>query len=325
MVDKNFYNCVLSQVYSPCGELLVCGNSYGDLVVFEVANILNDDEFIEPGPKCRFSSPSKEQICSMASTNKFLITGTVGTIYGWDWESIKSGAPKVDWNISLPMSSDALQKIDINSLFVQENETSSLLYVGCGDNKIYVYSLEDGKHIRSFDGHEDYIHSLFNLDWQMASASEDGSVRLWDLRQNTMTNMIQPFKEHKASRPHFGKWVGDVSLTSDWLVCGGGPRLTLWHLRTLDIMTTFSEMTDSGIHVAQLHGDCILAGGNDKHFYHLSYTGEILSKIDVSPCTVFSAVYIDKPYEMLSLAGSSTHLDICTNFTYRHKSIPFFG
>lgn len=325
MVDKNFYNCVLSQVFSPCGELLVCGNTYGDIVVFEVSKILGNDDNIDKKPKCSFSSPKKEQICSLASTNKFCITGTVGHIYGWDWESIKNDTPKTSWTISLAMACETLQKIDINSLFVKQNELSPILYAGCGDNKIYVFSLEDGNIIRTFDGHEDYIHSIFNLDWQMASASEDGSVKLWDLRQNNMTNMIQPFKEHKASRPHLGKWIGDVSITSDWLVCGGGPRLTLWHMRTLDMMTTFSEMTDSGIHVAHLHGDCVLAGGNDSHFYHLSYTGDILSKIDVSPCAVFSAAYIDKPYEMFSLAGSSIYIDICTNFTYRHKVLSFFG
>lgn len=35
-----------------------------------------------------------------------------------------------------------------------------LLYAGCGDNNIYIISLEDGKILRTMQGHTDYIHDL---------------------------------------------------------------------------------------------------------------------------------------------------------------------
>jgi WD40 repeat protein len=37
------------------------------------------------------------------------------------------------------------------------------IYAGCGDNKIYIFSLEDGKLVRTMEGHDDYIHSIHNM------------------------------------------------------------------------------------------------------------------------------------------------------------------
>lgn len=40
------------------------------------------------------------------------------------------------------------------------SKSNHLLYAGCGDNNIYVISLEDGKIVRNLQGHTDYIHGL---------------------------------------------------------------------------------------------------------------------------------------------------------------------
>lgn len=55
-------------------------------------------------------------------------------------------------------------------------------------------------------------------DWQMVSGSEDGTARLWDLRQYALTAMVEPASEHSLARPHLGKWIGDVDINSNWLV-----------------------------------------------------------------------------------------------------------
>lgn len=59
-------------------------------------------------------------------------------------------------------SRDTFEKPDVNAMVVSANENtgSTLLYAGCGDKKIHVFSLEDGKHVRSMEGHQDYIHSI---------------------------------------------------------------------------------------------------------------------------------------------------------------------
>lgn len=50
------------------------------------------------------------------------------------------------------------------------------------------------------------------------SASEDGSVRLWDMRQKSHTNTVQPHLSEKLMRPELGKWIGAAAINEDWLV-----------------------------------------------------------------------------------------------------------
>lgn len=53
---------------------------------------------------------------------------------------------------------------------------------------------------------------------QLISASEDGSVLLWDMRTNRAHNKLEPYNNSKVSRPDIGKWVGAASLGDDWIV-----------------------------------------------------------------------------------------------------------
>ncbi|PSN29091.1 THO complex subunit 6 [Blattella germanica] len=171
------------------------------------------------------------------------------------------------------------------------------LYAGCGDNRIYVFSLEDGKLIRTMEGHDDYIHSIHCMGSQLVSGSEDGSVRLWDVKQKTHTNIVQPHLSDKLARPHLGKWIGSAALNDDWLVCGGGPRLSLWHLRSLDVTTAF-QLDDAGIHVAMFYDDRIMAGGASPNFYNLNYTGDIYAQIPFSSTCIYSVVYQEQPLKV---------------------------
>ncbi|BES95913.1 THO complex [Nesidiocoris tenuis] len=328
MVNQKVYNCILSQVLSTCGDLLVCGNIYGDIAVFDLAGVLSggEEHSNSKGPKCSFKSPNGEQICSLASTGRFLIVGTVGAIFGYGWDSIKNDEPRTSWTINLPSSREGLQNMDVNSMLVLQTEADSdQLFAGCGDNNIYCFSLETGKALRIFDGHTDYIHSLSSCGSQIASASEDGTVRLWDMRRAALNSKIEPQTEPKLCRNQFGKWIGDVSITGDWLVCGGGPRCSLWHMRTMEMMTAFTELPDFEVHIAQLQGESVLCGGASSNFYVASLTGQVTSKMTTSTISLNSALYSNTPRNVLTLAGSSNKIDVCTNFTYRHQVLNFYA
>jgi len=43
-------------------------------------------------------------------------------------------------------------------------------------------------------------------------------VRLWDLRKRENTNILTPHLVDKVARPRYGKWIGAVDFTEDWLV-----------------------------------------------------------------------------------------------------------
>lgn len=109
-------------------------------------------------PKHIHTLESGHQICSLASTEKFLIVGTVNEISGWDWKSaVSSKLSKPSWSIRIPFRS-SMEQTDVNSLWLSEDE--SKLYAGCGDNNVYVFHLEDGRLVSTFKGHNNFIHAI---------------------------------------------------------------------------------------------------------------------------------------------------------------------
>ena len=101
-------------------------------------------------------------------------------------------------------------------------------------------------------------------------------------------------------------------------LCGGGPQLSLWHLKTLNVSNVF-PIECKGIHVAQFHEKYLLGGGKAQFLYNVDINGEIISKIPVSSPIVYSIVLKNEPRKMLCIAGSSSKIDICTNFNYRDQ------
>lgn len=64
---------------------------------------------------------------------------------------------------------------------------------------------------------------LFALysDNQLVSASEDGTIRLWDMKQSSATSIIKPYENDRLARAELGKWMGTASISDDWLVSIG--------------------------------------------------------------------------------------------------------
>lgn len=128
-----------------------------DRVLNPVLELLSSDY---NKPKYVHTIENARHICSMVSTENFLIIGTVNEIIGWDWKMVinaKLGKPK--WSIKIPSQPSTLEQSDVNSLWLTEDEVK--LYAGCGDNNIYCFHLEDGRLISTLKGHRDYVHSVF--------------------------------------------------------------------------------------------------------------------------------------------------------------------
>ena len=99
-----------------------------------------------------------------------------------------------------------------------------------------VIDIETRAEIRSpLLGHENFIHSLSqcSVSGQVASASEDGTARIWDTRTKSgHIATLNPGQNPNLNRAKLGDWLGAASLSGDFLAVGGGPQPALWHMRT---------------------------------------------------------------------------------------------
>lgn len=254
----------------------------------------------------------KQQVQSLAFYENFLIVGTnTGRISGYAW--YKNRLTKKTWETFLANQNMADQN-DMNCFWLQKSD--GILYVGCGDNNIYALSLETGKVLRTFTGHSDYVHWIDGgTESSLYSASEDGSIKIWDQRDKRFANQLHPYKDERLERLQYGKWQGTVSVTDDWLLCGGGPKPCLYHLRSLDCSTVFNVA--STVHVSGLLDDIVYLGGDNNHLFQYNLKGDITAEIPVSSSSIYSVVSQNAPEKFMSIAGASNHLDICTNFNYK--------
>lgn len=254
----------------------------------------------------------KQQIQSLAFFKNCLIVGTnTGRITGYAW--YKNRLTKKTWEAFLA-NQNMTDQNDMNCFWLHKND--AVLYVGCGDNNIHAVSLDTGKVMRNFTGHSDYVHWIDSTgNRSLYSASEDGSIKFWDKREKRFVNQLEPYKNDRLERPQYGKWQGTVSVTDDWLLCGGGPKPCLYHLRSLECSTIFDG--NSTVHVSGFLDDIVYLGGDNNHLFQYNLKGDITSEIPVSSSSIYSVVSQNAPEKFMSIAGASNYLDICTNFNYK--------
>ncbi|XP_067421794.1 THO complex subunit 6 homolog isoform X3 [Emydura macquarii macquarii] len=217
----------------------------------------------------------------------------------------------------------SLEVPEINSLQLNPKD-NSLLLAG-GDCAVHVMDLESGTFTHKFQGHSDYVHCLALRDQfqECLSGSEDGTVRMWDLRTGAQVQVIEVHKYEECSRPQNGKWIRCLATDCDWMVCGGGPALTLWHLRSVTPTTVF-PLPPCQQHV-MFYQDLILSAGHSPTINHLQISGEIRAQIPCTPHSVHSLCINEHSpeHKVLTAAGSSHKVDVFTNFSYRAFSLCF--
>jgi len=323
---KTFYCVAISQTLSTDHNYLFVGTNFGEVLVFSTQKFL-DAASQDPSSTTKpdvaplqVFQASEGQIYSLSYFNDFLIVGCNGEISGY---SVKAGLiGKQSWQIRIPTTPENAELNEINFLWLDKD--NGHVYAGCGDSNIYGINLEDGKILRNFTGHSDYIHSVDgNLAAnQIASASEDGTVRCWDMRQKKATGKFEPYKKEQLNRPEFGRFQGTVSLCDDWLVCGGGPRLSLWHLRSNEVTSVLDF--PGKVHVSQFLDDMILGAGDHKTLNQYNFSGDLLAEVPVSSSSVYSVTSSVDP-TFLTIGGSSNLIDFCSKYTYRDLSVKIYG
>lgn len=164
---------------------------------------------------------------------------------------------------------------------------------------------------------------MFFSENKLISASEDGSVKIWDKREKQAVHTIEPYKNDNIKRSEFGKWQGSATISSDWIICGGGPKLSLWHMRTLQPTSIFTFPKE--LHVTDFINEHILAGGDYQNLYQYNFNGDVVSEVATSGTSVLSVAWQTSPYSIMSISGTHNNIDICTNnFTYKENALSFY-
>lgn len=322
------YTTVYAHCFSPCGKFLAAANNYGDIALFSLTSALASDATERSKhPVFTLKACKDGAIFTLASTDSFLISAGDGEIQAWRWSDLKTKTAKVAWSLSLPRSG-VFSNAEVNSIALEEKQGQPCLYAGAGDRKVHVWDMEVGQYLRALEGHKDYVHKVImkNDGRECLSASEDGTVKLWDTRTSSEVLCLEPYKNELCARPLIGKWLRCLALDPEegWLVCGGGPTMSAWHLRTLAPTTVFDTPGVSQ-NVAIFHDEFIMSAGSAPCMNHWRLDGKLQSSIPCTPSSVFSlAVNYNCPTnKVLCISGTSPSIDTCINFGYKAFSFVF--
>uniref|UniRef100_A0A8C2ZN25 THO complex 6 n=1 Tax=Cyclopterus lumpus TaxID=8103 RepID=A0A8C2ZN25_CYCLU len=306
VVVQLLHMSVFSQSFSPCGRFLAAGNNYGEIAVFSLSAALSPDATaLSQKPVLRF--PAHEgPVYSLLSTDCQLLSSGNGEISCWSWselikknvKSLWTKRPKYNTVFSALLGALSMNDLDLNLCLCPQSV---------------------------LQGHTDYVHcvSVRDREAEILSGGEDGAVRMWDSRTGQSVHCIEVHKYESCARPQFGKWISCLTTDSDWMLCGGGPSLSLWHLRSLSPTSVFPL---KGVQrQTTFYQDMILAVGEGPAVSHCLLGGEVKAQI---PCTPQSLNTLQlntssTEHRVLTVGGSSDHIDVFTNLSYRTFSLSF--
>jgi len=315
------YTTILAQVFSSCGRYYVAGTLEGQLAIWKVSQLVARGEDNRGKELGKWSMGCA--VFSLACTHKFLIVGGKEVVKCWAWESLTEGEEigDCDWSIEFK------GRGEVNSIVIlMDMGTEGKLVIGMGDSNSYIVDIETREIVRALSGHTGYIHTVScgrgETASTVASGGEDGLVKLWDIRKAECAHTLIPKDKTELSRPKLGKYISAVALSQDWLACGGGPRLALWHLKSLAVAVPLPP-EDKEVKTVSFHDETVMVGGRGRTLYQTNFSGEVTAEVSVSSGVVYTIAYLESP-SILCATGSSSNIDICApSFNYKDVTIRF--
>lgn len=123
------------------------------------------------------------------------------------------------------------------------------LFAGCGDGSLRLFGFKSGTLLQQFRGHTAYVTSLVADRDTLASASGDGTVRVWDARSAQCLHTVEPLAVRNAidkkNVAHDRPVVAILRLQHDsFVVVTNSPLAVVLPLRAPPKpgMTTFSTL-----------------------------------------------------------------------------------
>lgn len=150
-------------------------------------------------------------------------------------------------------------------------------------------------------------------------------LQTWDIRTSQPTNTLEPHLEKRLCRPQYGKWLSCVSVSENgqWMTCGGGPQLSLWHLRSQSL-TAAMEKVDFMPYTVEFRDNLIVSGGNGKMLHHWHTNGRDKASIPCSIGNVFCIAFneeLDIDNNPMIVTGASNEVEVFCNMSYRSHTM----
>ena len=145
------------------------------------------------------------------------------------------------------------------------------------------------------------------------------------MRASEAAATFEPHLNGSLARPQFGKWISTVAVSENgqWMACGGGPQLSLWHLRSQS-QAAVLEKPDFIPYSLEFQDNIVVAGGNGESLHHWYTNGKQKCSIPCSIGTVFCVAlnqrqkHDSKP---MVAAGTNHSIDVFCNLSYRSHTL----
>jgi len=286
----NAYRSVFAQTFSRNGTTLYIGDNLGKITIYNVNRWAKTQEF----------QTQLESIQLIVEYKNILIAGGIGGL------------------VTLLVSEDGT--ISKGKRITSESYNTALVLeehdvlIGGGPRGI-LYTIDlNVFHIikEDTDSHKDSIQcsSLSEERGMFCTASEDGTVHIWDMKSQEIIRTFLPFEKEELNRPERGRFISCCSMIGDWLVCGGGPRVGLWNVRSGELANILDIEQDTPLSMFS-SPERIFIGGSRSVVYQFQRNGSKISTVDASSQFVYSIQKSCKGHMLVS--GSTRTIDIYKN------------
>eukprot|EP00299_Pterocystis_sp_00344_P005248 c16613_g1_i1.p1 GENE.c16613_g1_i1~~c16613_g1_i1.p1 ORF type:complete len:393 (+),score=71.44 c16613_g1_i1:25-1179(+) len=350
---------VFTTQFSPDMKHLVCGDSLGIVTVWAVA-LLDTDMFstengqsvAKPPQLISFQAHTGSVYCLQFISSQsgwILVTGGSRDIRCWQWDSIIShiGATTVA-NISYlarlqNFPSESVPFVAETNAICLDPEIPSVIYSASGDGHIYKWDLatlhNSSTPTATFEGHLDSVHCIATSrhSRQLVSGSEDGNVRVWDIRGGGCTGVIDLASEGKSGfsskrgyRLDSKSYVSCVTVeeSGNWLICGGGGKvgLRMFHLSSLVESVNFNPTISP--QTVLLYDHHVWCGGQGNTLQVFTNHGQVASNLSTSSSSVFGMCVGDLEgpgviaSRVVCVVGTSPWIDVFAAKSHKAFSIP---
>ncbi|KAB5553556.1 hypothetical protein PHYPO_G00039990 [Pangasianodon hypophthalmus] len=173
--------------------------------------------------------------------------------------------------------------------------------------------------VRHFGSRYQFKYDVVNRIFSAANTYVDKLSRIFAVGEGPYVSHCLLGGSVKAQIPCTPPSLNTLALnlgTTEHRLCGGGPALSLWHLRSMSPTSIFSL---SGCQrEAVFHQDLIFAVGEGPYVSHCLLGGSVKAQIPCTPPSLNTHTH-----RVMTVAGSSNQIDVFTNFSYRAFSLSF--